>query len=345
MQLREKNNHFSMIEKSKNENLNLLLERLHKSKIDFNSSEDSNNVINNPNYFFLLENFIHAIDFNKLEKKEEKDFFFDLLLNIHNRIFSASKLWYLNSIKEIPKEKIEKFLNKIEIKLKNYWEKYYLLLKTLDNVISNVKLSYEDVLSSNANSNEILSSLIIESLSKLENLDFSLLSKENLNFINSLSENIKIKLTNINKNINISDSLNLIILKKLNDIERILSLSDIKPKVIYSEENDTLLNDTLSDLFLHFSKLLKTSYDSLILDNSFTESLLTNLERLSNLNNLSNDLKENICYILINIIDSRKYAIISDKISNKDYDNIELNKRFADRWESLYHSLSFKSNK
>ena len=57
---------------SKDDNLWSLIDRLKKTGADFNSSENSENIVNNPNFLLLLETLINSIDIDKLIEKDIK---------------------------------------------------------------------------------------------------------------------------------------------------------------------------------------------------------------------------------------------------------------------------------
>jgi len=321
------------------ENLKKLINKLKMVKADFKESRDSWNIVNNPNYLILLESLIDSIDRDKLSKKDN-EFYFSLLLNIHSRVFSSFNLWLIKW--ERNKELMKRFLEKIEARLKLYWNWYEKVLKSFNDIITSINNSYKDILNEKENNSEIIWTLILDSITKIEDLDFSFLSSSNALFINKLALNYKIRLEEVIKQW-VNQSLNVIIEEKIVAIDKILKHSnynyinntewDNKDKF----SNKNVLIDTIEMLIWRFNKL-KMASDSVVLDNNFTENLLSTLEVIINNKYFelinSKDIKEDIWYMLLNIAWTREYVPINTHLK-KEYSDSVLNNEYIIRSDML----------
>jgi len=328
---------------SKDDNLWSLIDRLKKTGADFNSSENSENIVNNPNFLLLLETLINSIDIDKLIEKD-REFFFSLLLNIHSRIFSLLHLWFLN--KSVDKKIINRFLEKMKIKIEFFWEEYNKTLNSFDDIINSIKESYKNIIHNNNENSEIIWNLIIETILQIDNLDISFLDNKNLYFINEIAFNSKLKLEKILK-LWINDPLKLIIEEKLIKLNNIIQYSsnNYVNDISINTNNTEIILDTIEILIKDYEELRKNSEKAVYLDNEFTENILSILESIT-FNNYNYILKipKNISYILTNIAWTREN--IPENMTSKiwkEYSNNILNHDFVKRSDVLYDIFYKKS--
>lgn len=325
-----------------NQKLQILTTRLLKYKVNLNTDNEKDNIINNPNFLVLIKEYIININIEELID-EDKNFFYSFLINIHARLYTVLKLWYLDL--DIDKKNILSFLKIIENILYNFGDKFKIKLQWLDDIIQDIHESYEKYINTNNKDNELLGSIIIDSLTKIDEIEFWLLNEKNISFINNIWLSFKLKVESILIK-NYSPSLNIIMEEKLKNIEKILKLTNKTPvRKLDTNDNWIIIIDTLNFLLEQFNILLKTESNSVILNNDFTEAFLSTLEKIPQYHILNN-IEENILYILINIIDSREYASINPNIdifkNNTDYKDPTLNKSFLKRWNILYNWILMK---
>ena len=336
---------FNVQHVSDNENLIKLVNKLQKTKADFQEPEDSWNVVNNPNYLILLESLITSINREELSE-QDSEFYFSLLLNIHSRIFSSINLWLVKWT--VNEELIKRFLETIEIRLKWFWNWYEKILKSFNDIITSINTSYKNILNENQDNWEIISSLILESISKIEDLDFSFLSTENTLFINRLVLNSKLKLETIIKSW-IDQPLKVLIEEKIRTLDKISKNSNDNYVNNIQSDNENKLDDkdilinTVNTLLWEFKNLQKTS-DLILLDNNFTENVLSTLERIvdnkyyQSIN--TKDIKTNIWYILLNIAGTREEIPANIQLNNaKEYSNPILNNQYVARSDALAREI------
>lgn len=310
-----------------------IINKLTNSKIDFSLSEEVKELVNNPNFLMLLYNIVRQIKIEELNT-EDREFTFSLLLNIHSRLFFALKLW--TSDLKLDIERIREVIVLIEHQLKWFEWEFEWLITTLDTLLKWLQEEYYRLIDERNDDKDILISLILEYINKINNIELSLLEEDNLSFLWTLILNFKLRLESILDTSNDNTWLQLMIRDKLKSLNKFFQITNGIVENKDSKENNRILLDNLIILIEKFEKSKKNEKDSVMFDNYFTEALLSTLEKLPD-NNVVGNLKEQLNYMLLNILTSREFAMYSPwNNKNPFYTNDKINQNYINRSEKQY---------